>query len=364
MKKDVPDVEDVRKINNIYFCKQKCWNRGTNTMKLRILGSEEKGASRALYEEVFSEDSQSFVDYYYTEKTKDNQIYVIEEDGEIRAMLHLNPYKLLVNGSEKDANYIVAVATQESYRKRGYMAALLKKSLNEMYHNGETFTFLMPASESIYLPFDFRTVYKQERSFYHNADELEKGILVTTATEKDCEEIAAYASEYLAANYQVYAVRDVAYYQRLIREYASDGGCLKLYRKDGEIQDIRIDVGEEAEEGAPKIMIRIVDVRRMLMSMRLREFMGTCFQITDPLIEENNRCVMITGTEFSGVMLMDGKRENSEGTITVAALASLVFGAKTIEEICEEDGVTMSDRMKEEMKKMIPLSKIYLNEVV
>lgn len=153
-------------------------------MKLKSLTAEEKKLSRALYEEVFSEDSESFVDYYYTEKTEDNQIYVIEEAGEIRAMLHLNPYKLLVNGSEKDANYIVAVATQQSYRKRGYMAALLKNALNEMYHNGETFTFLMPASENIYLPFDFRTVYEQERSYYHKED-VEKGILVTTASEAD-----------------------------------------------------------------------------------------------------------------------------------------------------------------------------------
>lgn len=332
-------------------------------MKLKSLTAEEKKLSRALYEEVFSEDSESFVDYYYTEKTEDNQIYVIEEAGEIRAMLHLNPYKLLVNGSEKDANYIVAVATQQSYRKRGYMAALLKNALNEMYHNGETFTFLMPASENIYLPFDFRTVYEQERSYYHKED-VEKGILVTTASEEDCEELAEYVSQCLATRYQVYAKRDAAYYKRLIHEYASDGGCLKVYRKDGQIVDVRIDTGEDEPEEKPKIMVRIVDVRRMLMSLRLTSFMGTCFQITDPLIEENNRCVMITGTEFSGVMLMDGKRENSEGTITVAALASLVFGAKTADEICEEDGVTMSERMKEELQKMVPLSNIYLNEVV
>ena len=39
-------------------------------------------------------------------------------------------------------------------------------------------------------------------------------------------------------------------------------------------------------------------------------------------------------------------------------------GAKTADEICEEDGVTMSERMKEELQKMVPLSNIYLNEVV
>ena len=66
---------------------------------------------------------------------------------------------------------------------------------------------------------------------------------------------------------------------------------------------------------------------------------------------------MITGTEFSGVMLMDGKPENSEGTITVGALASLVFGVKTAEEICADGDAVMSERMKEELGKIIPLSR-------
>ena len=71
-------------------------------MKIRKLETGEKLNTRKLYEEVFSEDSKDFVDYYYEEKVKDNQIYVVEEDGEIQAMLHLNPYELAVNGSRKD----------------------------------------------------------------------------------------------------------------------------------------------------------------------------------------------------------------------------------------------------------------------
>ena len=57
-------------------------------MKIRKLETEEKQNTKKLYEEVFSEDSKSFVDYYYEEKLKDNQIYAVEEDGEIQAMLH------------------------------------------------------------------------------------------------------------------------------------------------------------------------------------------------------------------------------------------------------------------------------------
>ena len=63
-------------------------------------------------------------------------------------------------------------------------------------------------------------------------------------------------------------------------------------------------------------------------------------------------------------MYMDGKPESSEGTVTIAALTSFLFGAKTVEEVCEEEGVEMSDRMIYELNKIIPLSKIYLNEVV
>ena len=111
-------------------------------------------------------------------------------------------------------------------------------------------------------------------------------------------------------------------------------------------------------------MIRIVDVRRMLMSLKLKSLMAVSFQVTDPLIPENNRYVTMTGTEFSGLMLMDGKPETSEGILPVSALGELVFGAKTVEEISKEEGVSMSGRMASELEKIIPLSGIYLNETV
>ena len=333
----------------------------SNGMEIRRLTQDEKACTRGLYEEVFPEDSREFVDYYYTEKTKDNVIYAAEEDKKIRGMLHLNPYVLSVNGSERKVNYIVAVATQRDYRRRGYMAALLRHVLQSMYEAGQSFTFLMPAAERIYLPHDFRTVYEQEKRYY---EEGKSEYPMTQAGEEDCEKLAEAANRYLGGNYQVFAKRDAAYYQRLLKEYASDGGALMIRREDGEITDCRVFMPDGAEKEKPKIMVRIVDVRRMLMVLKVKSLTAVCFHITDPVIEENNRCIVFMGTEFSGVMLMDGKPENSEGTVTIAALASFLFGAKNAEEICEEEGVFLSERMKEEMRKIIPLSKIYLNETV
>lgn len=334
-------------------------------MQIRKLDKNEHVKTKALYKEVFSTDSEGFVDYYYTEKIKDNQIYVMEDDDKIVGMLHLNPYVLKVNGLDKEANYIVAVATKEEYRKQGIMRKLLIKSLNDMYEANQTFTFLMPAAEEIYLPYDFRTVHEQKHTYYE-AEHEGKGFEIRELKEDECEELAVSMNQFLESYYQVYAIRSREYFKRLKKEYESDGAKLMLYRKDGNIVYMRpcVPDGDIIKGTKPRIMIRIIDVRRMLMSLRLKSLMAVCFHVTDPFIEENNRCVVMTGTEFSGVMLMDSKPENSEGTVTIAALASLLFGAKTVDEICEEDGVSMSERMKGEMRKIVTLSRIFLNEIV
>lgn len=331
-------------------------------MEIRKLDPTEHSATRSLYEEVFSEDSESFVNYYYTEKTKDNIIYAVTEDGEIRSMIHLNPYDVMVNKKEEKLHYIVAVATQEPYRKRGYMAALLKESLQAMYRQGEPFTYLMPASEKIYYPHDFRTVYEQTTKYWEPS-EKKADIRERRAVPKDAASMARMATAALEGYFDVYAKREEEYYVRLMKEYESDGGCLMIGEKDGEILWCCPRVSEIPKE-RPKIMVRLVDVRRMLLLLDLNYLTAVCFQVTDPLIEENNRCFLITGTEASGVMLMEGKEENSEGTLTVGALARLIFGAASVEEIAEEKGVKMSDRMKNELKKIVPLSRIFLNEVV
>lgn len=340
-------------------------------MEIRKLKQSENHQTRFLYEEIFTEDSQGFVEYYYEEKTRDNQIYVVEEDGGIQAMLHLNPYELMVNGSKIDADYIVAVATRAEYRKRGYMGELLKQALGDMYAAGRCFTFLMPAAETIYTPYDFRTVYEQNRKCCPTGETkllyMEDGGECQAAPlkEEECKELAEAAGEALALSYQVYAFRSEEYYKRLKKEYESDGAKLMLYRKGKRIIDCRPYIPDEtSEEEKAKIMVRILDVRRMLMSVQLKTLTAVCFTVTDPVISENNRCVVITGTEFSGIMLMDAKPENSEGSITISALASFLFGAKSVDELCEEEGVEMTERMKNEMNKILPLSQIYLNEVV
>ena len=61
-----------------------------------LLTKEERQKTRTLYQTVFSEDSQKFVDFYYEYKIRDNQIYALWEDEQYVSTVsytHLDVYK-------------------------------------------------------------------------------------------------------------------------------------------------------------------------------------------------------------------------------------------------------------------------------
>lgn len=116
---------------------------------IRYLETEEKGRCLDLWREAFPEDSTEFCDYYFKEKMKDNKVLVREENGEIVSMLHRNPYRIYMRGSEAVCDYIVGVSTLVAGRHKGYMRSLMLAMLRDMQEERMPFTFLMPARESL-----------------------------------------------------------------------------------------------------------------------------------------------------------------------------------------------------------------------
>lgn len=255
-------------------------------MKIRKLEPNEHGSTRALWEQVFVEDTKEFLDYYYTCVTKKNDIYVIEEDGAIVSMIHLNPYDMHIGNSIYQTHYIVAVATNERYRRRGYMGKLLSEAMNEMKKYQEPFTFLMPAAESIYAPYGFQTVatqvhYKYDGSINEMGVPQISGYETRYAREQDCEALSVFAEEMFRTKYMIYTVRDQAYFAQLIREQESQhGGVIMvqdgaqlvgyfLLAKEGYLQVrepvsrySKLDLVERMKLqiiDRPKIMIRPID---------------------------------------------------------------------------------------------------------
>lgn len=129
------------------------------TRKILLLKTpEEQERTKALYREIFPEDTEAFLDFYYKERPK--RILAMEEDGQIIAMLHLNPFLLSFFGKEITASYIYAVATKKEKRRQGIMGELLRYAFQLLKEEGEAFCILIPVAESIYSPYGFRTVAK------------------------------------------------------------------------------------------------------------------------------------------------------------------------------------------------------------
>lgn len=254
-------------------------------MQIRKLDRQEHGKTRKLYETVFSEDSKEFVDYYYEWKTRDNLIFVAEDENGIHAMLHLNPFEVYVEGKIEKLHYIVAVATQKEYRHQGLMRRLLAAAEQEMAVNGELFTFLMPATEKIYSPFGYRYFAEQKQAILreagivaevsdtepheNNAPKRElyevKRTFDATDRESDTGKNAVYAAEIskrsvyhcrpvkptelqqladlvnqiLREQYDIFVWRDSSYYERLCAEQTCQNGDVMVIvcsDEDGEEQ--------------------------------------------------------------------------------------------------------------------------------
>lgn len=203
-------------------------------MLCRKLQQEEHARTRRLWEEIFTEDTSKFLDYYYSVKTSSNEIYVIEDDGKIVSMLHLNPYQMRVRDKIFKTHYIVAVATDERYRHQGLMRQLLNHVMQLMADRGEPFTFLMPANEAIYKPFGFEFIYEQKREKVIGKQSNDDSLKITQACKDDCQAIADFANEILC-EYDVVTWRDATYYQTLLSEVSSEDGGILIAEKDSRI---------------------------------------------------------------------------------------------------------------------------------
>lgn len=279
---------------------------------IRYLKDEEKGISEALYREAFPEDKEEFVKYYYSYVIKDNQILTVEQAGEVCSMIHLNPYRLSVNGMAVNAYYYVAVATKEAYRHQGMMRSLLHRSLNDIYQEGHPFTYLMPANRAIYEPFDFRIVYEQKK----------------VMLPEDPEE----ANRKMESLFDVYTIRDEWYMEKLREEK-------------------RVCAGDPPFEIIPYIMTRITNVPEMLKLLRSEQPLEIILEIEDRIIEgnhgkflwkispENSECEKVKDNDVKELPVIPMKiSELTEFVFGKRAVAGLE-SVRTLSRICINEAV-------------------------
>lgn len=382
---------------------------------IRYLTGEEKQTSRWLWQEAFPEDSQGFIDYYYKRKTADNRILVKEDEaGRLLSMAHLNPYRVMVKGRLWELNYIVGVATAADSRRQGHMRDMLGKLLLDLHDEGAPFCYLMPASEGIYLPFGFRFVFDQplwqiKKRLPEETRRLEFQLSEEAGTQAGTaafgsegearDYLASWVNRWLDERFQVYAVRDREYMERLEEELDSEAGQVYgWYDGDGELKALQAFWGigkreqrflysmepdwvepakadkTEGKSGSLRsaIMARITNAARMMEAIGLNEEapcseMEVLIRIRDKLIPGNQglwrwklngkgSCLIPEPVGLAGGSLFSTEVLD----IDVATLTSWLFGYERLENLMGEQ----EERPPWWCRFAEPIERLFLDEVV
>lgn len=296
-------------------------------MDIRYLSAEEKEKSRQLYETSFPEDSEEFVDYYYSEKCVDNKILVMEDYDRVVSMIHLNPFKVSLYDHEADVHYIVAVATDEEYRMQGYMRQLMEQVFHDMYQAGEPFTFLTPANPDYYYSCGFE-YWENQIQLHQDQDGVWNGRQrIHAAVDGDCEMLAKFSNETLKGQFDLYVLKDEAYYKRLIKEQECDGGhviVIKETAADAALENSSASDNEKvngifcmhrglglyirepimshscSEEIQAKMMGRVLNIEAFCGMIKSVEKISMDVRIRDTMIPENEGCYHIEIDETGG----------------------------------------------------------------
>ncbi len=312
-------------------------------MDIRYLNPEEKEKSRQLYETSFPEDSEEFVDYYYKEKCADNEILVMEDYDKVVSMIHLNPFKVSVYGQESDVHYVVAVATHEDYRMQGYMRQLMEWVFHDMYQAGEPFTFLTPANPDYYYSCGFE-YWESQIQLHQDQDGIWNGRqCIRAAVEADCAQMAEFSNDTLKDQFDLFVIKDEAYYKRLIKEQECDGGHVLVIKennepcKNGDISGIfclnkglglyirePIMTHSCSEEIQAKMMGRVLNIQTFCGMIKSVDPISMDVRIRDTMIPENEGCYHIEINKDGGSIERIYSHE-PECSMDIAELGQIFF---------------------------------------
>lgn len=394
---------------------------------------EWKNEIYSMWQEVF-QDPEAFVQYYYSTMYEKNRVYMIwgneqekslletkqevtgQQQGieqKLCGMIHLNPYEMKVQDETMEIDYIVGVAVDETMRRRGIMRSMLKTTMEEMRKKKMPFTFLMPAKEAYYTPFDFRFVY--ERAIWN----IQIDSLLPITVEGEVVEVLPCTEEQEMAliefchdfwqQFMIAPVRTKEYWKQMKEELLAEQGEILLIKKQGmlcgymtyvleeqqmvireivtkesieaiiqtfatkkqvsqfkvytdwfhDIEQLKKRIGNDCKQEmkrVPMIMFRILDIEAMLTKVRSTKECSMTFSLIDEFLPDNTGVYRWTvGT--TNAILEKVSQEEVDTVLTIAELTEHLFGYKKNE-------IFHNQKEKLFFEHIIPLSKIYISEIV
>lgn len=386
-------VEQLLNGSKGYHWAEKIANTTSGSV-LTYLDQNDKAETKPLWHMCFPEDSESFVDYYYTEKTKDNEILVKKDNGFIISMVHKNPYMIKLKNRQLKLDYLVAVSTEESRRREGHFRDVFVKLLHDEEAAGKPITYLVPVNPAIYEPMGFTFIGNVNK--YELTQEANKTLTRMACRDipEDCKMAADYMEQWMNSRYEMYTRRDEEYVSCLIKELASENGTLEFLFDNGKLVGLDAYWGFDVREhrllyaddkymvkigDKPWIMARLANIGALLSmfgckkaeSEEEKHTYSLGLHISDPILEMNNGdFVWIIGENGSSLKVYKTKQDICDCNEEVSAwletgqseLISWLFGYRKAEDVWKEQ---LENRELAEILAQVDTVKgLYLDEIV
>ena len=344
---------------------------------IKYLNQKEKIFTKPLYKEAFFEDSDSFVNYYYEEKLKDNRILADIEGESVRSMIMLNPYKISVFNKIYNLDYIVAVATEKEFKRQGYMRRLLNKALCDMNAEHVPFTYLIPANKDYYLPFDFAFV-ADKNEYNANFSGLKKQVIKEEPDKELIFRILDFINSEVSKDNDVYTYRDENYFIRDLKEISSEDGFINIYSDENDIVAYESFWGKKLELkerivssklakrkfGKENIMVRITDIVELLSNFRAKEPIDIIIKINDNIIKSQNGYFRIEmDNNKSSVSRISDIGDRGFAEFDIADFTEWIFGYVS-DAKCSLINFLDKSTAKKTLDSINKISGIFINELV
>ncbi|MDR0833517.1 MAG: GNAT family N-acetyltransferase [Candidatus Symbiothrix sp.] len=110
---------------------------------------DNKPALMALWKRCFPEDTDVFIDLYFTHLYTSEDVLIAVVDNQPIAFLQMLPCTLETQEKSYPTGYIYGVMTHPGYRHKGYMNQLLTTALSVLKERACDYAFLIPQSPEL-----------------------------------------------------------------------------------------------------------------------------------------------------------------------------------------------------------------------
>lgn len=181
---------------------------------------------RSMWKVCF-EDTDDFMDLYFSQKYKNENTLIYFENNVAVASLQMLPYTIRFYNEIIPFHYLSGLCTLPEYRNKGYMGKLIKEAFLTMRERSISLSILIPAEEWLY---NYYRKYNFEETFDEGKDLIDLKSILDKYPDNICKAFTEFDNKYQQSDFTV--LKSEHDFDAIIKDYIQDG-CTPKYNLRG-----------------------------------------------------------------------------------------------------------------------------------